>query len=86
MTVEQLTQNSMANDKIVDLDGDGTNDTTANDAVPIYAKQAAEGLQQVFLITGKVLSLEHLGLGHLYVLDIRRHIHILYSAWIRISI
>lgn len=44
MTVEQLTQNSMANDKIVDLDGDGTNDTTANDAVPIYAKQAAEGL------------------------------------------
>lgn len=38
MTVEQLTQNSMANDKIVDLDGDGTNDTTANDAIPVYAK------------------------------------------------
>lgn len=44
MTVEQLTQNSMANDKIVDLDGDGTNDTTANDAIPVYAKQAASGM------------------------------------------
>lgn len=44
MTVEQLTQNSMAKDKIVDLDGDGTNDTTANDAIPVYAKQAASGM------------------------------------------
>ena len=44
MTVEQLTQNSMDKDKIVDLDGDGTNDTTANDAIPVYAKQAASGM------------------------------------------
>lgn len=44
MTLEQLTQQSMANDKILDLDGDGTNDTTANDAVPVYAEQAAQGM------------------------------------------
>ena len=44
MTVEQITQNSMANDKIVDLDQDGTNETTANDAIPIYTEQAAKQL------------------------------------------
>lgn len=44
MTVEQITQNSMANDKIVDLDKDGTNETTANDAIPIYTEQAAKQL------------------------------------------
>lgn len=44
MTVEQITQNSMANDKIVDLDQDGTNETTANDAIPIYTKKAASQL------------------------------------------
>ncbi|MGN0293515.1 MAG: S-layer homology domain-containing protein [Lachnospiraceae bacterium] len=49
MTVEEITQNTMANEKIVDLDGDGENETTANDAIPIYAKQAAEGLTQGIL-------------------------------------
>mgnify|MGYP004513731605 FL=1 len=44
MTVEQIAQNSMANDKIVDLDQDGTNETTANDAIPIYTKKAASQL------------------------------------------
>ena len=44
MTVEELTQQTMANEKIVDLDGDGENDTTANDAIPIYADRAAQGL------------------------------------------
>lgn len=44
VTVEQMTQNSMATDKIVDLDEDGTNDTTANDAIPIYAKGAISKL------------------------------------------
>lgn len=44
MTVEQITQNSMANDKIVDLNQDGTNETTANDAIPIYTEQAAKQL------------------------------------------
>ena len=44
MTVEELTQQTMANEKIVDLDGDGENDTTANDAISIYADQAAQGL------------------------------------------
>lgn len=44
MTVEQLTQQTMENEKIVDLDGDGENETTANDAIPIYADQAAQGL------------------------------------------
>lgn len=43
-TVEQITQNSMANDKIVDLNQDGTNETTANDAIPIYTEQAAKQL------------------------------------------
>ena len=43
-TIEQMTQDAMASEKAVDLDGDGTNDTTANDAIPIYAKQAATGL------------------------------------------
>ena len=44
VTVEQMTQNSMATDKIVDLDKDGTNETTANDAIPIYTEQAAKQL------------------------------------------
>ena len=44
VTFEQMTQNSMANDKIVDLNQDGTNETTANDAIPIYTEQAAKQL------------------------------------------
>ena len=44
VTVEQMTQNSMATDKIVDLDQDGTNETTANEAIPIYTDQAASQL------------------------------------------
>lgn len=44
VTVEQMTQNSMATDKIADLDQDGTNETTANDAIPIYTEQAAKQL------------------------------------------
>ena len=43
-TVEQMTQGAMATEKVVDLDQDGVNDTTANDAIPIYAKQAADGM------------------------------------------
>ena len=43
-TVEELTQGSMATDKIVDLDEDGTNDKTANEAIPIYAEAAASQL------------------------------------------
>ncbi len=44
VTFEQMTQNSMATDAIVDLDQDGTNETTANDAIPIYTEQAAKQL------------------------------------------
>ena len=44
VTVEQMTQNSMATEKIVDLDQDGTNETTANEAIPIYTEQAASQL------------------------------------------
>ena len=44
VTVEQMTQNSMATEKIVDLDQDGTNETTANEAIPIYTEQAAKQL------------------------------------------
>ena len=44
VTVEQMTQSSMATDKIVDLDQDGTNEATANDAIPAYTEQAASQL------------------------------------------
>ena len=43
-TVEQMTQGAMATEKVVDLNKDGVNDTTANDAIPIYAEQAATGM------------------------------------------
>jgi len=43
-TVEQMTQGAMATEKVVDLDKDGVNDTTANDAIKIYAEQAATGM------------------------------------------
>ncbi len=43
-TVEQMTQGAMATEKVVDLDQDGVKDTTANDAIPIYAEQAATGM------------------------------------------
>ncbi len=44
VTVEQMTQSSMATDKIVDLDQDGANEATANDAIPAYTEQAASQL------------------------------------------
>ena len=43
-TVEQITQSSMATDKIADLDQDGVNEATANEAIPAYAQQAATQL------------------------------------------
>lgn len=46
MTIEDITQNTMKNELILDLDGDGENETTANDAIPIYAEQAATGLTE----------------------------------------
>ena len=46
MTVEQITQQTMANEKIVDLDGDGEPETTANNAIPVYAEAAAKGLTE----------------------------------------
>lgn len=43
MTVEELTQQSMEND-LIDLDGDGTKDMTANQAIPYIADQAATAM------------------------------------------
>ena len=43
MTVEELTQQSMEND-LIDLDGDGTKDMTANKAIPYIADQAATAM------------------------------------------
>lgn len=44
MTIEELTQQTMESEPIIDLDQDGKEDTTANQAIPIYADQAAQGL------------------------------------------
>lgn len=42
MTVEQLTQQQLeSDDPALDMDGDGTKDTSFKDAIPIYAKQAS---------------------------------------------
>lgn len=41
MTIEQITQNSMATDKILDTDNDGVNDKTANEAIELYTAQAS---------------------------------------------
>lgn len=41
VTVEQMVQNMMATQKVVDMDKDGTEDTTANDAIEPLTKQAA---------------------------------------------
>lgn len=41
VTIEQMTQNMMATEKVLDLDQDGTNETTANDGIPILTEQAA---------------------------------------------
>ena len=43
-TIEQMTQGAMANEKAFDLDDDGVNESTANDAIPVYAQQAATGM------------------------------------------
>ncbi len=41
MTVEQMTQQQLeSDDPALDLDGDGTKDTSFKDAIPLYAKQA----------------------------------------------
>ena len=44
VTVEQMTQNIMATEKIADLDDDGVNEATANEAIEAYCKQAATGM------------------------------------------
>ena len=45
MTVEQLTQQqSDSDDPALDMDGDGTKETSFKQAIPIYAKQAATGM------------------------------------------
>ena len=45
MTVEQLTQQQLdSDDPALDLDGDGTKETSFKQAIPIYAKQAATGM------------------------------------------
>lgn len=44
MTVEELTQNTMENDPIVDVNDDGQPDLTANQAIPVFADQAAAGM------------------------------------------
>lgn len=41
VTVEQMVKNMMATEKVVDMDKDGKNDTTANDAIDPLTKQAA---------------------------------------------
>ena len=62
-TIEQMTQNAMATEKAVDLDNDGTNETTANDAIPIYAKQAASGLTDGILNYWEGTQFGALGMG-----------------------
>ena len=45
MTVEQLTQQQLdSDDPALDMDGDGTKETSFKQAIPIYAKQAATGM------------------------------------------
>ena len=45
MTVEQLTQQQLdSDDSALDMDGDGTKETSFKQAIPIYAKQAATGM------------------------------------------
>ena len=45
MTVEQLTQQQLDSDvPALDMDGDGTKETSFKQAIPIYAKQAATGM------------------------------------------
>ena len=44
-TVEQLTQQQLdSDDPALDMDGNGTKDTSFKQAIPIYAKQAATGM------------------------------------------
>lgn len=45
MTVEQLTQRQLdSDDPALDMNGDGTKETSFKQAIPIYAKQAATGM------------------------------------------
>lgn len=45
MTVEQLTQQQLdSDDPALDMDGNGTKETSFKQAIPIYAKQAATGM------------------------------------------
>lgn len=45
VTVEQLTQRQLDSDEpALDMDGDGTKETSFKQAIPIYAKQAATGM------------------------------------------
>lgn len=45
MTVEQITQQQLeSDDPALDMDGNGTKDTSFKQAIPIYAKQAATGM------------------------------------------
>ena len=45
MTVEQITQQQLeSDDPALDMDGDGTKETSFKQSIPIYAKQAATGM------------------------------------------
>ena len=45
MTVEQITQQQLeSDDPALDMDGDGTKETSFKQAIPIYARQAATGM------------------------------------------
>lgn len=45
MTVEQITQQQLeSDDPALDMDGDGTKETSFKQTIPIYAKQAATGM------------------------------------------
>lgn len=45
MTVEQITQQQLeSDDPALDMDGDGTKETSFKQVIPIYAKQAATGM------------------------------------------
>lgn len=86
-TVEQLTQQQLdSDDPALDMNGDGTKETSFKQAIPIYAKQAATGMTTGVINYWEGTQFGAFGMGTSVCLGYSKAFHILCSAWIKISI
>lgn len=87
VTVEQLTQRQLdSDDPALDMDGDGTKETSFKQAIPIYAKQAATGMTTGVINYWEGTQFGAFGMGTSVCLGYSRAFSYLVQCWIKIFI